>query len=194
MAVSAPHALMVRDQECGRYSAPLLHWYVIQTEPGAEALASQSILELGFQRFLPLVRRAIAASGKRPRRTETIPAFRGYVFALWSDLDCWQRIKSARGVAGILHMLGDPERPAPVSPGFMASLLAVASPLGVLEDRRSDPDILPPIASGCEVVVTQGLLAGQRGICEMSGDERISILLAETQRRVKMRRDHVEAV
>lgn len=191
MAVSAPYALMVCDQECGRYCAPLLRWHVIQTEPGAEALASQSILELGFQRFLPLVRRAIPASGKRPRRTETIPAFRGYLFALWGEGDCWQRIKSARGVAGILHVLGDPERPAPVSAGFMSKLLAVASPLGVLEDQRSDPDILPPLDTGREVVVTQGPFAGQRGICEMSGAERISILLAETQHRVKMRRDHV---
>jgi transcription antitermination factor NusG len=192
MAVSAPHALMVRDQECGRYSAP--QWHVVQTEPGAEYLASQSILELGFQRFLPLVRVAHPATPKRPRRTELLPAFRGYVFALWSADERWQNIKRARGVAGILHQLGNPERPAPVSKRFMEGLLAVASPLGVLEDARSDLDILPPLKPGTEVVVTLGPLAGWRGICEMSGEQRIAILLADVQKRVKLPRGHVEAV
>lgn len=192
MAVSAPHALMVRDQECGRYSAP--RWYVVQSEPGAEYLAAQSILELGLQRFLPLVRIAHPATPKRPRRTETVPAFRGYVFALWSERERWQDIKRARGVAGILHRLGNPECPAPVSSRFMGSLLAVASPLGVLEDARSDPAILPPIECGAEVAVTMGPLAGWRGVCEMSGEQRITILLAEVHKKVELLRGHVEAV
>lgn len=192
MAVSAPHALLVRDQECGRYSAP--SWHVVQTEPGAEHLASQSILELGFQRFLPLVRVAHPATPKRPRRTELVPAFRGYVFALWGAGECWQSIKRARGVAGILHRLGNPESPAPVSRRFMEGLLAVASPLGVLEDSRSDPAILPPLEPGAEVLVTIGPLAGWRGVCQMSGEQRIVILLADVQKRVEMPRGHVEVV
>lgn len=192
MAVSSPRALVVRDQECGRYSAP--RWHVVQTEPGAEQLASQSVLELGFQRFLPLVRVAHPATPKRPRRTEVVPAFRGYLFVLWSAGDCWQHIKRARGVAGVLHRLGDPESPAPVSRRFMEDLLAAASPVGVLEDKRSDPAILPPLEQGVEVVVTLGPLAGWRGICEVSGDQRIAILLDQVQRRVSLPRGHVEAL
>ena len=192
MAVSRPYALMVRDQECGRYSAP--RWHVVQAEPGAEHLAAQSILELGFQRFLPLVRLAHPATPKRQRRTETVPAFRGYVFALWAEGERWQDIKRARGVAGILHRLGNPECPAPVSSRFMAGLLAAASALGVLEDARSEPAILPPIQAGAEVQVNLGPLAGWRGVCEMSGDQRITILLADVHKKVELLRGHVEAV
>lgn len=192
MAVSAPHALVVRDQECGRYGAR--RWHVIQTEPGQEYLASQSILELGFQRFLPLVRIAHPATDKRPRRTELVPAFRGYVFALWGAGEAWQAIRRARGVAGILHRMGDPESPAPVNPAFVGRMLAVASQQGVLEDERSVPAILPPVQSGAEVVVTLGPLAGWRGICEMSGDQRIAVLLGEVGKRVTLLRGHVEAV
>ena len=190
MAVSASHALMVRDQECGRYSAP--RWHVIQTEPGAEQLASQSILEAGFQRFLPLVRVVHPATTKRPRRTDLVPAFRGYVFTQWSVGERWQDIKRARGVAGILHQLGNPECPARVSNRFMERLLAVASPLGVLEDERSEPDTLPPIKAGTDVVVTLGPLAGWRGVCQMSGDQRIAIMLADVHKRVELPRGHVE--
>ena len=192
MAVSEPHALMVRDQECGRYSAP--RWHVVQTEPGAEQLASQSILHAGFQRFLPLVRVAHPATPKRPRRTDLVPAFRGYVFTQWSVGERWQDIKRARGVAGILHQLGNPECPAPVSNRFMDGLLAVASPLGVLEDARSDPAILPPLEPGSNVVVTFGPLTGWRGVCQMSGDQRIAIMLADVHKRVELLRGHVEAV
>lgn len=190
MAVSTAHALMVRDQECGRYPAP--RWHVVQAEPGAESLAAQSILDLGFQRFLPLVRIAHPSTPKRPRRTENVPAFRGYVFALWSEGERWQDIKRARGVASILHRLGEPECPAPVSSRFMDSLLKVASAQGVLEDGRSDPAILPPVDAGREVVVIHGPLAGQRGICEMSGEQRIAILLAATGLRATLARGHVE--
>ena len=179
------------DQHCGRMEGP--RWYVVATEHQQERLASQSIREAGFQTFLPLIRLRVAATSKAPPRSTNVPAFPGYVFALWDDGDRWQRIKAARGCASILTQVGRSEEPASGPTRFMHLLLARASALGVIEDL-SAPDILPAIEAGGWVRITKGPLAGRIALCEWSSEERVALLLEMmgTERRAKLRRDYVE--
>lgn len=169
-------------------------WHVVATEHRAERLAQTSILALGFQTFLPLIRFRVAASKERPARTETSPAFPGYLFALWAADERWQRICSARGVASVLAQVGRANDPAIVPAPFMATMLAKASASGILEDI-SAPDILPALQAGSWVRITKGPLVGRLALCEWSTEERVSLLLEVLggERRTKVRRDFVEA-
>lgn len=169
-------------------------WHVVCTEHRSERLAQSSILALGFKTFLPLIRYRVADTKERPARTETSVAFPGYLFALWGQHERWQAVCSARGVASVLAQVGRPHDPATVPPSFMAAMLAKASAIGILEDL-SAPDILPAIPPETWVRITKGPMAGRIAICEMSTEERVHLLLSVLggERRVRMRRDHVEA-
>ena len=186
-----PHPDGSSHQECGRIPAP--EWHVVATEHRAERLAQTSILALGFQTFLPLIRFRVAATKERPARTETAPAFPGYLFAMWEDADRWQRICSARGVASVLSQVGRSQDPAIVPEAVMAVLLGKASIAGILEDI-SAPDILPALKANTWVRITKGPLMGRLALCEWSSEERVSLLLELLggERRTKVRRDFVE--
>jgi transcription antitermination factor NusG len=168
-------------------------WYVIASEHRQERLAAQSIREIGFQAFLPLIRLRIPATPKRAAMSPTMPAFPGYLFALWADGDPWHRIKAARGCASILSVVGRTEQPATVPTPFMDTLLRRASAVGVLEDL-SAPDLLPSIQAGSWVRITKGPLSGRLALCEWSTEERVSLLLEVLggSRSTRMRRDFVE--
>lgn len=179
------------DQDCGRMVDQ--EWHVVATEYQAERLAAASIRSLDFQAFLPLIRIRLPATSKRPSRTETRPAFPGYLFVLWQPEDRWQGIKGEPGVARIISAIGNSEAPAVVSVGFMMLLLSRASQEGVIEDL-SVPDLLPPLAPSTWVRITGGHFAGHRAFCEWSTDERVGLLLEVLggPRRAEIRRDQVE--
>lgn len=166
-------------------------WHVIATEYQDERLAQQSVSDLGFATCLPLIRRRTEATSARAARTITFPVFSGYLMAAWSPAAEWQRIRRARGVAGILTAVGT-EMPATVPDAFMAALAARMAPDGVVEDL-SVPDLLPALPVMTQVLITRGPLAGQSGIVEWSSEERVALLLHVLggYRRAQMRRDHV---
>ena len=178
-------------QQCGACAA----WYVVSTEWQSERLAATAARDLGFQTFLPLIRRRIPATRLRAERTETVPAFPGYLFALWSEGDCWQRLRQDRHVASILTEIGNPLVPAQVPAGAMMVLLSRGGITGVINDLTV-PELLPPLGVGEEARITRGTLEGQRGIVEWSSDERVALLfeIMGGKRRVTMRRDHVAAI
>lgn len=190
-SVGMSGALSVSDQECGRLS----EWHCVCAEWGSDALAAQSILAAGFQVFQPRIRIRIPASPNRPARSEVVPAFPGYLFAMWAEDERWDMVKRARGVAGILHQIGSRDVPAIVPDRFMAALLNRAGKQGIIEDI-SAPDLLPPIEQGGTVRIMAGPLAGRLGLCEWSTDERVALLceVMGGTRRTTMRRDQVEAV
>jgi transcription antitermination factor NusG len=181
----------VRDQECGR----LPEWHVIATEWQAETLAAVSCREAGFQTFRPLIRKRDMATPLRPARITLTDAFPGYLFVLWHASEPWGRVKSARGVAAILHATGDRERPAVVRAAVMDALLSRASLLGIIEDI-SAPDILPALAANTPVRIRRGHLTGHLALCEWSTEERVGLLfdILGVSARVIQRRDQVEEV
>lgn len=84
-------------------------WYVVQSEPRQDRIATAGLIGRGFAAYAPLVARDIRQG--RGRTREVIRAmFPGYVFVHLSlATDRWQRIFSTAGVRGML-MAGD--RPA----------------------------------------------------------------------------------
>lgn len=179
-----------RDQECGR-----LEWHCVATEWQQDGLAAQSIRALDLQTFQPRVRHLVPATAKRPARNEVVSMFPGYLFALWSDDADWQRVKAARGVAGILHEIGNRDRPAVVPASFMAAIMVRASIQGVVEDI-SAPELMAALPAGVVVNIMSGPLAGRTGLCEWSSEDRVSLLceVMGGRRRASLRRDQVEAV
>lgn len=176
--------------ECGRYSGP---WYVACTEWNAEALARSSCLAAGIQTFLPFVRRRQQLRDGRVRNTVEV-AFPGYLFVLVAHTADWHRLKRARGIAGVLHAVGDREVPAEMPAHVMAQLLAAASQQGILEEL-SDPEVgLPPIEPGASVRIRTGWLAGVVGTCEWSTERRVSLLFDLVGKRLTLDRGDVEAV
>jgi transcription antitermination factor NusG len=175
--------------ECGHYSAP---WYVALTEWGQERLARGECQQAEIQTFLPLVRkRQQLRDGKVRQVIET--AFPGYLFVLIQHPDHWHRMKRARGVAGVLHAVGDRERPAEVQQHIMAGLLAAASPQGILEALSDPPTDLAVIEVGQHVRITTGWLAGMVGTCTWSSAQRVAVLLEAMGQKVTVERRSVEA-
>jgi transcription antitermination factor NusG len=174
--------------ECGRYSAP---WYVACTEWGQEALARGECLAAEIQTFLPLVRkREIMRDGKVRHRVEA--AFPGYLFVMVEQDDQWHHLKRARGIAGVLHAVGDREKPAQVRPALMAAMLASASPQGILEALSAPPTDLARIAVGQPVRINHGWLAGMVGVCTWSSAQRVALLVEAIGQRVTLQRRNVE--
>lgn len=173
---------------CGRYSAP---WFVALTEWGQETLARGECQQADIQTFLPLVRkRQQMRDGKLRHNIE--PAFPGYLFVLIEDAGHWHRLKRARGIAGVLHAVGDRESPAEIRPCIMAALLSCASAQGVLESLSDPPADLARVEVGQQVRITQGWLAGMVGTCTWSSAQRVAVLLEAMGQRIKVDRRNVE--
>jgi transcriptional antiterminator RfaH len=153
-------------------------WYVAQTHPHAETKASAHLQRQGFETYLPryLKRR------RHARRIETVvaPLFPRYLFVS-VDMTT-QRWLSIRSTIGVTRLVCDGDRPAAV-------------PVSVFEDlkRREDPDgfILldrkPRFSRGDTVCVLEGVFQDCLGLYEdMSGDERVTILLDLLGRKVRV--------
>jgi transcription antitermination factor NusG len=174
--------------ECGRYSGP---WYVALTEWGQEALARGECQQADIQSFLPFVRKRQQLRDGKLRHVIEV-AFPGYLFVLMQEPEHWHRLKRARGIAGVLHAVGDRERPAEVRPDIMASMLASASAQGVLEALSDPPADLARIDVGQAVRITHGWLAGLVGMCTWASSQRVGVLLEAMGQRITVERRHVE--
>lgn len=183
---------------CGRMEAP--GWLVVALVSewcGAEPPAAGELRRADVQVFAPLVRIRVLQPGRPNGNLRLVPAFPGYLFALPPRPEDWHRIKRTRGVAGVLHMAGNPGRPAEVPPALMGRLLARASKLGVLEDV-SVPDVPagaapPPLDQGTRCVVTAGLFEGRAGVVERCKGWTVRLVLDGVGIPAVMRRDQVEA-
>lgn len=166
-------------------------WYVALTEWGQENLARSECHRLDFQTFLPLVRRRQQMRDGRARQVIEV-AFPGYLFVLMQEPEHWHRLKRARGVAGVLHSVGDRERPAEVAPDIMAAMLASASAQNILEDLSDPPADVAKIEVGQTVRITTGWLRGLVGTCTWSSSQRVAVLLDAMGQRITVERRHVE--
>lgn len=147
-------------------------WYAVQTEPRREIWVGSELRAAGFESFLPLCRQRVthARSRSRPEKFETRPLFPTYLFTRF-DLarDPWRDVTVTRGV---IRLICNAERP-------------VAIPVGVIEDLQARTRIakgaleLGPKRwrTGQAVRVTEGPLAGHRGIYSTRLGERMRVLL-----------------
>ena len=152
-------------------------WYVLQTQPHAEARANEHLRRQGFTTFLPqlLKRRSHARKVDMVSR----PLFPRYMFVRIDTAgQPWQAIRSTFGVVGLV---GGNNGPTPVQEGIVEALHARQDKDGFFhaEDRKFSP--------GEAIRVLDGLFASTTGFFEAINDrERVSVLLEILGRRVRV--------
>ena len=153
-------------------------WYVVHTQPHAEAKAVWHLRNQGFEPYLP----RLAKKRRHARRVDWVaaPLFPSYLFVRL-DLER-ARWRAIRSTVGVLDLVLNGERPAAV-------------PVGVVEEIRAREDergyvVLPaPVFDpGQKVHLLDGALDGQTGIFEgMSDEARVVVLLELLGREVRVR-------
>lgn len=176
-------------QKCGR----MADWHVVATEWQAEDLAAAEVRSKGFQVFRPKVRLRQPGTRLRPGRVVLQDAFPGYLLVRWADGELWGAVKAAKGVASILHAVGNREDAACIPAEFMEWLFDQCGDSGILRDEAG-PDRLPPIPANTWIRIARGPMAGSIALCEWSSEERVALLfeIMGGQRRTQIRRDHVK--
>jgi transcriptional antiterminator RfaH len=153
-------------------------WFVVQTQPHAEAKATAHLDRQGFDTYLPryLKRR------RHARRIETVaaPLFPRYMFvAVDMAVQRWRAIQSTIGVS---HLVCHGDSPAAVTAAIIAGLKAREDEHGFvrLEQR-------PRFAPGDRIRIVDGVFSACLGLFDsMTDGERVSILLDLLGRKVRV--------
>jgi len=161
---------MTCTQEQGR-------WYVVQTQPHAEARAQEHLRRQGFTTYLP----RLIKSRRHARKTERVirPLFPRYMFILIdSTHQGWHSIRSTFGVSSLV---GSEDGPTAVREGVIE---AIRQREGTDGHIRFDA---PKFMRGAAVRVLDGVFASSLGLFESMNDkDRVSVLLDLLGRRVRV--------
>jgi transcriptional antiterminator RfaH len=75
-------------------------WFIISTKPKQEFIAEQSLKDLGARVYLPLYFKKVK---KNKEKVEVLsPLFSGYLFAQFSVIDLYHKVRYTRGVKSVL--------------------------------------------------------------------------------------------
>ena len=153
-------------------------WFVVETQPRAEATALRNLARQGFDAYCP----KIWKRRRHARRVEDVqvPFFPGYLFVL---LDIarqhWRPIRSTFGVRRLVQFS---DRPTPVPEGLIEMIKAREAPDGAM------PAGPPPFRHGQAVRVRDGSFAELEGLFDCAVDEhRVVLLLSLMGRPVRVR-------
>ena len=142
------------------------NWFCIATNWGQDALAEAALTADHWRVYRPLHLR------RRDRKIE--PLFPGYLFVALDLHDSdWPRVCRARGV---YRILGRPGHPQPLPTGVIENLIARTSARRVVDDPGQDASVVY-LHPGDHAHVLSGPLAGFSGICTVSRETRIRLLL-----------------
>jgi transcriptional antiterminator RfaH len=150
----------------------MTRWYVVQTQPLAEAKAVWHLQNQGFRCFLP----RIDAVRRHARRVMQVlaPLFPRYLFVqIDLDVERWRAINGTRGVA---HLLTDGAAcPLAVPSGVVEALLQKCDARGVVSLTA-----MGVFSKGAQVKIRSGAFAGQTA--EVNGvfagaRDRVQVLL-----------------
>jgi transcriptional antiterminator RfaH len=156
-------------------------WYVVQTQPHAEAKAVAHLWRQGFETYLPryLKRRHHA------RRVDMIaaPLFPRYLFV--SIEVTTQRWLSIRSTIGVARLLCNGATPTSIGDDVIAMLRREEDSLGFVKLRTR-----PKFANGDKIRVIDGIFSANLGLFEASTDEeRVTVLLDLLGRKVRVALD-----
>ena len=153
-------------------------WYVVQSQPNAEAKAALHLSRQGFVTYLPryLKRR------RHARRVESVPAslFPRYLF-VGIDLDV-ERWRSIFSTVGVSRLVCQGELPMPISTSVIDALKAREDDSGFISlDQRAQ------FRPGDKIRVLDGAFADCLGLYEgMKDSDRVAILLDLLGRKVRV--------
>jgi transcriptional antiterminator RfaH len=142
-------------------------WYVVSTQPGAEAKAAQHLERQGYRVYLPRWRKRRSHA----RRIEWIaaPLFPRYLFVGFDiETTRWRAINSTVGVS---HLICNSGLPAPIPDAVIEEVRDRETGSGLIE-------IKPTFRKGQPVIVDEGPFLAQIGLFETTNDaDRVTILL-----------------
>ena len=151
-------------------------WYVAMTQPRKERVAEENLKRQQFRCFLPLQK----ATTRHARKfvTKLAPVFLGYIFVIISVDQ--QRWRSVNGTIGVARLLTANDKPIPVAPGVVETLVKSS-------DKRSALVFEPSLAAGDKVRLRSGPFADALGVLQsLDGAGRVALMLDLVNGRVKL--------
>jgi transcriptional antiterminator RfaH len=143
-------------------------WYVAMTLPRKERLAAANLANQNYRSFLPI--QLETRRHARKFRTVLTPVFPRYIFVILDVGE--QRWRSVNGTLGVQRLITDGERPSPVPPGIVETLIQWSDQRGALIYKIDD------LAFGARVKLVAGPFAGSLGILQRLDDVgRVQVLL-----------------
>jgi transcriptional antiterminator RfaH len=146
-------------------------WYVVHTQPQAEARALWHLRNQGFHCFLPRIV-GLRRHARQVMRV-LVPLFPRYFFVRFDlDVTSWRAINGSRGV---VNLLTDGTRPLAAPVGAIESLVVKCDPQGV-----ASLNVMGVFSAGRNVRIKSGAFAGQVGSITKilsEGSERVGVLL-----------------
>lgn len=142
-------------------------WFVVQTQPNAEAKANRHLLNQGYATYLPVYLRRVSHA----RRAEILrrPLFPGYLFVrLDPDMNRW---RSINGTVGVRRILSEGDRPRCVSDAIIGEIVARQDENGVIKVKAQS------FVQGQTVRLAGGPFAEVSGLFEEARDDRRVVLL-----------------
>ena len=183
--------LQENARACGSHGAGQ-KWHCVESHHQQELLAAASVRESDghFPCILPMH----AIDRRRKGRTVNrrfVTLFPRYMFVAFDpDGERWRTIASLRGVRRLIGL--NPERPEPVPDLPMAEIIGRTEERGFWDERRALKQL--PSLVGETVSVLDGPFTSFAGICTMSSNDRVRVMLGmfgrETQ--VEMLRTAVQ--
>jgi transcription antitermination factor NusG len=155
----------------------MLPWFAVMVKARNEKVAARVMEQKGFDTFLPLM-------AQRRRwvdryRSVAFPLFPGYVFCRF---DSSHRLPILT-IPGVLRIVGDGQRPIPVSDSEIERLQRVASS-GYRLEQTEFPEV------GQRVSVVRGPLTGVEGVlAEVRSGHRLIVSISLLQRSVAVEMD-----
>jgi len=153
-------------------------WFVVQTQPNAEAKAVVHLNRQGFSTYLPryLKRR------RHARRVDTVPAplFPRYLFV---EIDiAVQRWRSIYSTVGVSQLIGTGDVPVAVPDEVVATLRAREDDNGLIKlDQR------PNLRLGDKIRIMDGVFFDCLGLYDgMPDGDRVAVLLDLLGRKVRV--------
>jgi transcriptional antiterminator RfaH len=149
-------------------------WFVVFTLPHQEKRAQTQLENQSYRTFLP--KREKTVRHARKLTTVVAPFFPRYMFVILDpEHDQWRPVN---GTLGVSRLVMQGERPNPVPPGIVETLVASTGPDGLLQLR-------PQLKIGDPVRLTQGPFAEYLGTLDrLEESGRVRVLLDMLGRKV----------
>ena len=154
------------------------HWYVVQSQPRAEAKALHHLIRQGYDAYLPryLKRR------RHARKVDVVATalFPRYLFVRF-DVEA-VRWRAIRSTVGVMQLVCQGDLPTPAPDGIIEGIRAREDALGYVAMTR---DV--PFRKGETVRICEGALADQFGLFEcVTDEERVILLLDVLGRKIRV--------
>jgi transcriptional antiterminator RfaH len=153
-------------------------WYVVQTQPHAEAKAAAHLRRQGFETYVP----RILKRRRHARRVDMVaaPLFPRYMFVI-VDLAA-QRWRAIQSTIGVTRLVCNGDQPAAIGTQVIDELRSREDERGFVRlDQR------PRFAAGDRIRVLEGVFSTCLGLFEgMTDGERVTILLDLLGRKVRV--------